>query len=284
MKGKKMRHLFTLIIIAGGIMCAQAANVVVVNPEKPGDFSEGEISVMLDAVGRELEKTGTFTNIPYQKMQTVFKEKNLNRVGICPDKSCLREAGKALSADYLVSLTLAQKGQPFDIKLVMFDVETGKGIAEAGAVFNGPKSQIVLKFLPAQTKELARMARPYAVKKDKEKSAVKEPKAAEPAAPAAKAQVPASAAVRAVAEENPSSQPRPHRAVPARPATAMPKKNILKSPAFWIPVTLVAAVPIAVAVYIRNSADDDGGGDELTAPYPNRPAVTRPEISWSNTE
>jgi len=264
-KGDTMRRALLISVVVSGCVFGQKASVAVLNPEKPENMSEGEIGVMLDAVTREISKNPEFVALDLKQMQPVLKEKGVERVNACPDKTCLRDIGAALSVDYVATLTLERKGQPFLVNLKMFDIESGHAIAEAGGEYNGPKSQLVLKFIPKQAKELARGAAPIAAKKATKKGAPAAVKEEPPVQPTVEVEEkPAEAGVE-------KSAPAPRQPGPAG------KKTVFQSPAFWIPAVVVVAVPVAVIYYVRKNRDEETEkpGDEMQSPpYPQRPTAT----------
>jgi hypothetical protein len=242
-------------LLVAWVCSTWAANFVVVNPRKPETFSDGEVGVMLDAVGREMEKSADFVLTPWPKLQAVLQERKLSRINICPDKSCLRDLGRALSADFVVTLEVTPGEGLSQVALGMFDMETGKAVAQASGEFNGPKSQMVLKFIPRQAKDLVRNAGAIAVRKDANKAESPEPAPQQAAA----------------AKQSPSAPP-PAAAGPAPepPQPAPSGRNVLKSPGFWVPVVLLVAAPIAIVYYLTKNGgggttEDDG---EMAFPSP----------------
>ncbi|MBD3391901.1 MAG: hypothetical protein GF418_07525 [Chitinivibrionales bacterium] len=242
----------SMVLMVVAWAAAQEARVVVLSPKKADMLSKGEIGVMLDAIAGELDKNNRLKAIELKDMQDVLREKDVERVHACPDKTCIRGIGEALNAHYAVTLAIDQKGQPFEVELHMYDIETGDAIARMSGEYNGPKSQLVIKFLPRQTKELVKNAL----------SAVEAKLAGVTAPPGGETKGPLEA--EQVSEAQPAQ------------GAARPKKHVLRSPAFWIPTAIALAAPVAIILYVRSNQEPDKDDD---ASWSNPDTPERPSTS-----
>jgi hypothetical protein len=254
-------------------VCAHAQiSVAVLNAQRPAIFSSGEIGVMLDAITRELDKNGVFSALQESAIRSVFEPKNLERVDICPGGACLADMGNLLHVQTVVNLSVDQPSQAFSVKLTLLNVVNGGILTEVSGEFNGPKTGLVIKYIPALVEELSRKAAPLVKKIGKSGSSTPRPTVA-----SAAAQTPATQKLKT--EVN---------AAPAAPVAAAPqpyKKSLLRSPGFWIPVVVVLAGTAGVIYYLKskaNPSDDGNGGNNGVMPFPETPG--RPPTSIMHDE
>jgi hypothetical protein len=262
MKERKAMLVLVIIIAAALSAFAQEARVAVINPERPSMFSRGEIVVLLDAIEKQINKSRQFQCVELVVVEKVLEKMKLNRVDACPDKTCLRGIAGELSLDYVVTLSIELKERAFDVRLEMYEIPSGKIAGGISGQFKGAKSQLALKFVPKQTKELVRTTEWKAANKPKRPA--KTITAAKPDATKQQTAAKPSGAAPATAEG----------------ADGKKKASVLKSPAFWIPAVLVVAVPIVLVYYVRASqepGDENGevqtGGEMDYPPTPQRPSA-----------
>jgi len=268
MQKAKAFLIVAVICCMSGVAFSQVARVAVLNPTKPDMISKGEMGVMLDAVAKSFGKSKQFKVISTADLEKVLKYENLERAGTCPDKQCFGKIADALSLDYIVAVEVEKKKESFDVRLELFEMPSGKSVTVQAGQFTGVKSQLSLKYLPRQAKELARQSEWKAANKQKRRiSPVVQSKATEkPAAPKKTAQ-----------KEKTAKEPAPTKGGKA--------KAVFTSPAFWIPTVLAVAVPAAVVYYMRASrgeAEEENGNGGTTTPdeeipFPDTP--TRPSAA-----
>ncbi len=124
-----MFKVFTLLlgmILSGHAGYAQSNNnhIALLDLDARG-ISKNESATLTEALRYELIKTGKFTIIERQEMQTILEEQGFQQTG-CTSDECAVEIGQLLNVQRICAGTVGKVGSTYSIALRLIDVETGK--------------------------------------------------------------------------------------------------------------------------------------------------------------
>lgn len=93
---------------------------------EPITVDEGTTRVLSGYLRTQLFKTGEFTVVTREDMDTILKEQGFQQTGFCTQTECAIEVGQLLGTEKLFTGSLGKVGDTFSTTLKLFDVQTGK--------------------------------------------------------------------------------------------------------------------------------------------------------------
>ena len=116
-----MKHSFIALLLISTI-CSQ--ETIAVLPFDVAGITTDEATILIDRLGVEIYKLGTYTVIERSRIDEVLKEQGFQQMG-CTTSECAVEVGMLLGVQKMVTGTIGRLGSLYTISARLVDVESG---------------------------------------------------------------------------------------------------------------------------------------------------------------
>ena len=127
---KKLLILLFIAIAAVLPLFAEDKPIITVLDLETQDISQNEMRSIISRLSSELFQTDEFIVIDVAERETILNEIKFSLTG-CTDSSCQIEVGKMLSAEMIVTGSLAQIGSNYLLSLKLLDTSTTRTVNTA---------------------------------------------------------------------------------------------------------------------------------------------------------
>jgi len=114
--------------------------------------SSDEVALLADRFAVELGRFDVYKVISRSKMKEVLEEQKFSVD--CSSAECAVEAGKILSAEYMIYGSIGRLGSMFTINVYITSVETGGVVSEATVDYGGPVEGLLTEGMPQAVQNL----------------------------------------------------------------------------------------------------------------------------------
>ena len=114
--------------------------------------SSDEVALLADRFAVELGRFDVYKIISRSKMKEVLEEQKFSVD--CSSVECAVEAGKILSAEYMIYGSIGRLGSMFTINVYITSVETGGVVSEATVDYGGPVEGLLTEGMPQAVQNL----------------------------------------------------------------------------------------------------------------------------------
>jgi TolB-like protein len=124
---KTFIHLLIIVVLASSLFAQQKKETLAILDFNVVSGISPKESVTLTNIFRsELYKTGRFSVLERNDMESILKEQAFTLTGACNSAECAVEIGQLLSAEKMVIGDIGKVGETFSITIRLVDVSTAK--------------------------------------------------------------------------------------------------------------------------------------------------------------
>lgn len=113
----------------------RSATAAILTFDARAGFSNEEVALLADRFAVEIGRAGVYKLISRSKMNEVLEEQKFSVE--CSSAECAVEAGRILSAEYMIYGSIGKIGSMFTINVYVTSVETGVVVCEATVDYTG---------------------------------------------------------------------------------------------------------------------------------------------------
>ena len=158
MKTKKASFLRVFVCVflsaaMGALSGERNPTCAVIDFQALDGMTEGQAKVLSERIFFEVSRLDQFTMVERAEAEKVLKE---NKFSLdCSDTECAVEAGKLLSANFIIIGSVAKFGQLYTINARLVDVETGAVKTQAATDHRGQLDELLTMASPQVARQLA---------------------------------------------------------------------------------------------------------------------------------
>ena len=132
---RKILIIFLLLIPFNILFAQSNMPIITVLDFESEQISKSEMSSIISVLSSELFKTNLYTVIDVSQRKAMLNELEFSVSG-CTDESCMLEVGKLLSAEMIVTGSIAMVGSRFVLSTKMLETESGKTISTSDGFYD----------------------------------------------------------------------------------------------------------------------------------------------------